>query len=80
MISVVLDDIRFTYRVGGVCISCGHVLAVCYNGDESVWTLPGGRVETLETSAVALVRELREELGIAVTLGRLLWIVENLFT
>lgn len=80
MISVLLGDVRFNYRVGGVCITGGRVLAVCYNGDESVWTLPGGRVETLEISSVALVRELREELGVAVTLDRLLWVVENLFT
>jgi len=79
MISVTLGDVRFNYRVGGVCICDEHVLAVCYDGDESIWTLPGGRVETLETSAEALGRELHEELGVPVTVGRLLWVTENFF-
>jgi 8-oxo-dGTP pyrophosphatase MutT (NUDIX family) len=49
-----------------------------YGGD-SFWALPGGAVEQGEFSTDALVREMREELGIAVEIGRLVWIVENLF-
>lgn len=49
-----------------------------YGGD-SFWALPGGAVESGEFSTDGLVREMREELGAAIAVGRLIWIVENLF-
>jgi len=48
-------------------------------GGDSFWALPGGAVELGEFSADALVREMREELGVSVEIGRLVWMVENLF-
>jgi 8-oxo-dGTP diphosphatase len=36
------------------------------------WEFPGGKVEAGETDVAALVRECREELGVEVTVGRLL--------
>jgi ADP-ribose pyrophosphatase YjhB (NUDIX family) len=79
MISFVVGDARFVYRVAGVCIHDDHVLIHCFNGDESMWALPGGRVELLEASQGTLRREMREELGLEVTVERLLWVVENFF-
>ena len=49
-----------------------------YGGD-SFWALPGGAVEQGEFSTDALVREMQEELGVTMAIGRLVWIVENLF-
>ena len=70
---------RFSYRIVAVCVHEDHVLL--HRADyENFWSLPGGRAEILETSTSTVVREMQEELGVTVTVQRLLWIVENFFT
>ncbi|HEX6292010.1 MAG TPA: NUDIX hydrolase [Herpetosiphonaceae bacterium] len=69
---------RFNYRTVGVIYHDHHVLL--HRADyESFWSLPGGRVEFAESAQAALVRELREELGVAASIERLLWVVENFY-
>jgi ADP-ribose pyrophosphatase YjhB (NUDIX family) len=71
----------FRVRAAGVAIRDGCVL-VHREEQPSPWTnsaLPGGGVEMHETSDAALVREFREELGVDVRVGRLLWVVDNRF-
>jgi ADP-ribose pyrophosphatase YjhB (NUDIX family) len=42
-----------------------------------LWSVPGGRVEPAETDEQALVREIREETGLAVRAGRLVGAVRR---
>jgi ADP-ribose pyrophosphatase YjhB (NUDIX family) len=67
-----------TVRVAGVALRGGEVLLHRRIG-ESVWALPGGRVEFGESASQALVRELREELACSAVCGGILFVVENFF-
>ncbi|ABS22309.1 MULTISPECIES: NUDIX hydrolase [Bacillus cereus group] len=69
----------FNYRVGAICKHDNKILML-QNEGEDFWYVPGGRVQLLETSEVAIKRELKEELGVDVAVKRPLWIVENFFT
>lgn len=70
--------IRFNYRVAGAAIKDGQVL-LCKDPSREFWVLPGGRVELGEESRVALQREMREELGLQASVGRMIWVTENFF-
>ena len=79
MITFKAGEQRFTFRVGGILIHQEH--ALCQSAEEEgFWFLPGGRAELGESAAVTLLREMQEELGVAVEVGRLLYVVENFFT
>ncbi len=69
---------RFQMRIAGLGFRDGHVL-VHRAVHETFWTFPGGRAEIGETSEETLRREMVEELGVEVTVRRLLWSVENFF-
>jgi ADP-ribose pyrophosphatase YjhB (NUDIX family) len=68
----------FNYRVVGVALHEDRVLLQT-TPDVDFWFLPGGRAELLEPATEALKREMREELGVEVQVGRLIWVVENFF-
>ena len=42
-----------------------------------LWSLPGGRIEPGETDAEALIREMREETGLAIEAGQLIGTVRR---
>ena len=68
----------FNFRAAAVIVQDGRVLL--HRADYEVfWSLPGGRVEMLEDSRAALRREMLEELGEEMEIGRLLWVGENFF-
>ena len=59
-------------------IRSGRVLLLKAEIDD-FWTLPGGTIEFLELSEVAVKREFLEEAGFSVKPVRPLWLVENFF-
>ena len=78
MIEFAAGHPRLNFRVAGVCLHQGHALVQQMEG-EAIWALPGGRPALCETSRDALVREMREETGVEVEVGRLLWVMEYFF-
>ncbi|MEV4397381.1 NUDIX hydrolase [Nonomuraea sp. NPDC049607] len=66
-------------RVTGVLVEDGRILLLDQDADSGrSWSLPGGKVEPGETIGHALVREMREETGVEVGVGRLLYVCDHL--
>ena len=78
MITFEKNGNKFNFRAVGVIIHDGKVLVHRAEKD-NFWALPGGRVEFQETSGEALVREMKEELGVEMGEERLLWVAECFF-
>lgn len=63
----------------GVVVEDGRILLLNQDtGTGRSWSLPGGKVEEGETLAGALIREMREETGLEVEPGRLLYVCDHL--
>ena len=71
-------EITFMYRVGGIAVQNGRLL-VEHNVKHGLCFVPGGRVEYGESAVQALSRELDEELGGGIQIGRLVIVADNLF-
>jgi 8-oxo-dGTP diphosphatase len=60
--------------VAGLILGDGRVLITQRRADQALplqWEFPGGKVEPGEAPVAALVRELREEIGVEVAVGRI---------
>jgi 8-oxo-dGTP diphosphatase len=62
----------------GVCVADGHLLVCQTKGDDNTY-LPGGHIEPGEPAAVALAREIDEEMGLVAEVGGFLGAVEHSF-
>ena len=66
--------------VGAIIIDAAGRLLLVKRGHEpgkGLWSIPGGRVEPGETDEQAVIREVREETGLAVRPGRLVGAVRR---
>ncbi len=60
-----------TVRVSGIIMRDDALLLIEHRKkDETYWLLPGGGVQRGESLSEALCREFREELGVAISVGR----------
>jgi 8-oxo-dGTP diphosphatase len=60
--------------VAGLIVGDGQCLITQRRADQALplqWEFPGGKVEPGEAPVAALVRELREEIGVEVAVGRI---------
>ncbi|MFE3601336.1 NUDIX domain-containing protein [Streptomyces sp. NPDC059142] len=65
-------------RVTGIVIEDDRILLLDQDTDgPRSYSLPGGKVEDGETLEQALIREMREETGVDVEVGRLLYLCDN---
>lgn len=64
-------------RVTGVSIKNNEILLLDQDTSNSrSWSLPGGKVESHETLETALVREMKEETGLDVSVKELLYVCD----
>lgn len=69
---------RFNYRVCAVLLDGERILAM-HDERSPYFYLPGGRVRMGERAEDAVLREVREELGIEVRIVRPLWLSQSFF-
>lgn len=80
MISYEQKEKKFNFRVGGILESPDRKKVLIHRlSNFNFWLLPGGRVEMLEDTENAILREIQEELGVTSEIDRLVSITESFF-
>lgn len=80
MISYEENGQKFNFRVGGILESSdGKKVLIHRLSNFDFWLLPGGRVELVEDTESAILREIQEELGVKCEVDRLVSITESFF-
>lgn len=77
-VSVMIGDTRFNFRVAILIYNQDRVMLHQEIGD-TYWNMPGGRVKCGESTAKAIVREVKEELGLDIVEPKLIDVSENFF-
>ena len=71
------DKVIFTFAGGCIFNDKGEVL-LQRRGDSNLWGFPGGAVELGETPQMAAIREIKEETGLDVEVGRAIGVYSDL--
>ena len=67
----------FTLGASAIIIDAQRRVLLCHRMDMDFWNLPGGGVEHGETPWQAVIREVKEEVGIDVVVSKLLGIYKD---
>ncbi|HHH84627.1 MAG TPA: NUDIX domain-containing protein [Firmicutes bacterium] len=78
MISFIKNNRAFNLRAAALIRRGEETLFHTVMGND-FWVLPGGRVHLGESTEEALIREIKEEMGVGIKILRPLWAVENFF-
>lgn len=73
------DKTVFNYCARAIIKQDEKFLLICVN-DAPYYHLPGGHVEIGENSEAAVIREIKEEVGIDIELGKLILMNEQFYT
>jgi 8-oxo-dGTP pyrophosphatase MutT (NUDIX family) len=65
-------DNMFTVGAFAIIFDVQHRVLLCHRRDMDRWNLPGGGVMSGETPWQAVIREVQEEVGLVVTVDRLI--------
>ena len=62
---------KFTIGIFGIILNKQNKILLCHRRDYDLWNLPGGGLEKNESIQSGLIREVKEETGLAVKISRL---------